>query len=145
MSAPLVYDDADIERILRRTHTVAMVGASANPSRPSHGVMRYLQQRGLRVLPVNPRYAGDEVLGEKVVASLADIEGTVDLVDVFRVSEAAGRVFDEAIAQKDRLGINCVWMQLDIRDDAAAARATAAGLTAIMDRCTEIEFERLVG
>lgn len=144
MAEKLTYDDADILRILRGTRTIAIVGASADPSRPSHEVMRYLQARGYRTIPVNPRWVGDEILGEPVVASLKDIDGTVDLVDVFRSPEAAGGVFDEAVAQKDRLGIRIVWMQLGIRDDAAAARAEAAGLTAIMDRCTEIEYDRLI-
>ena len=145
MEEPLIYDDGDIARVLREARTIAVVGASADPSRPSHEVMRYLQAKGYRTIPVNPRWVGEEILGETVVASLADIDGTVDLVDIFRAPEAAGGVFDEAVAQKDRLGIGTVWMQLGIRDDAAAARAEAAGLTAVMDRCTEIEYARLIG
>ena len=145
MVEPLTYDDADIARILRAARAVAVVGASASPARPSHGVMRYLQTKGYRVIPVNPRYAGEDILGEKVVASLADIESGVDLVDIFRAPDAAGGVFDEAIREKDRLGISTVWMQLGIRDDAAAVRAEEAGLTAIMDRCTEIEYSWLIG
>lgn len=143
MAEPLLYDDADILRSLFEARTIAVVGASANPARPSHGVIRYLQAVGFRVIPVNPRYVGEDILGEPVVARLADIEDRVDLVDIFRAPEAAGGIFDEAVAQKDRLGIKAVWMQLGIRDDAAAARAQAAGLTAIMDRCTEIEYARL--
>lgn len=145
MEEPLIYDDGEIARVLREARTIAVVGASADPSRPSHEVMRYLQAKGYRTIPVNPRWVGGEILGEPVVASLKDIDGTVDLVDIFRAPEAAGGVFDEAVAQKDRLGISTVWMQLGIRDDAAAARAEAAGLTAIMDRCTEIEHARLIG
>lgn len=145
MSLPLVYEDAAILKILRRTRTIAMVGASANWVRPSNFAMKYLQGKGYRVIPVNPRSAGEDILGETAVASLADIEGTVDLVDIFRASEAAGGVADEAIAEKDRLGIETVWMQLGVRNDAAAARAAAAGLTVIMDRCVKIEYGRLFG
>jgi predicted CoA-binding protein len=135
------YADAHLRDILARTHTIAVVGASPDASRPSHGVMRYLQSRGLRTIPVNPTAVGQEILGEKVVARLADIAELVDMVDVFRNSAAAGGVTDEAIA----IGAKFVWMQLGVRDDAAASRAEAAGVKMVMNRCTKIEYGRLLG
>jgi len=101
--------------------------------------MKYLQGKGFRVIPVNPREAGNEILGEVCYAKLADVPETIDMVDIFRASEAAGGVTDEAIA----VGARIVWMQLEVRDDAAAARAEAAGLTVIMNRCPKIEYSRL--
>jgi len=102
-------------------------------------MMRYLQRHGYRAIPVNPFAVGDEILGERVYTSLADIREPVDMVDIFRRSEAAGAVVDEAIA----IGAKVVWMQLDVRDDAAALRAEAKGLTVVMDRCPAIEIPRL--
>lgn len=141
MPDDLQYDDADLRRIFRESHVIAMVGASANWVRPSHFVFRYLQQKGFRVIPVNPKNAGELVLGEKVHASLRDVPEKIDVVDVFRSSEAAGPITDEAIAA----GAKVVWMQLTVRNDAAAARARAAGLTVVMDRCLKIEYGRLSG
>lgn len=145
MTTPLAYDDADITGILRAVRVIAMVGASANWVRPSNFAMKYLQGKGFRVIPVNPGAAGKEILGETVYASLADIEDHVDMVDIFRSSDAAGGIVDEAIAVKDTLGLSVIWMQLGIRNDAAAKRAEAAGLTVIMDRCPKIEYGRLFG
>ncbi len=130
-------DDADIRRILLEARTIALVGASPNPARPSHGVMRFLLARGYMVHPVRPGV--DEVLGQRAYVRLADVPGPIDLVDIFRRSEQAGEVVDEAIA----IGAKAVWMQLDIIDTAAAARARAAGLDAVMDRCPAIEIPRL--
>jgi predicted CoA-binding protein len=118
-----------------------MVGASPNWNRPSYFAMKYLQAKGYRVIPVNPAAAGQRILGEQVHATLADIQGPVDMVDIFRNSQAAGPIVDEAIAR----GARIVWMQLGVRDDAAAARAEAAGLKVVMDRCPKIEFGRLTG
>jgi uncharacterized protein len=131
--------DEAMRRILSQARVVAIVGASPKPDRPSHMVMRYLQEKGYRVVPVNPRHAGEKILGETVAPDLASIADPVDAVDVFRRSEAAGAVVDEAI----RIGAKAVWMQLGVRDDAAAARATAAGVDVVMDRCIKIERERL--
>jgi predicted CoA-binding protein len=131
--------DEAIVRVLRETRTIALVGASKNPMRPSHSVMRYLQGRGFRVIPVNPGLAGQTLLGETVRASLAEIEEPVDMVDIFRRSEAVPPVVDEAIAK----GAKTVWMQLGVRHDAAAAKAEAAGLTVVMERCPAIEMPRL--
>ncbi len=141
MPDDLQYDDADLRRIFRESRVIAMVGASGNWVRPSHFVFRYLQQKGFRVIPVNPKNAGETILGEKVYASLRDVPEKIDVVDVFRSSEAAGPVTDEAVAA----GARVVWMQLTVRNDEAAARARAAGLTVVMDRCLKIEYGRLFG
>ena len=132
-------NDAEIRRILTETRTIALVGASPKPDRDSHEVMAFLQSRGYRVIPVNPAVAGQTILGERVRASLAEIEDPIDLVDVFRNSEAAGAVADEAIAVKAR----AVWMQLGVINEAGAARARKAGLAVVMDRCPKIEIPRL--
>lgn len=134
-------DDARIADILTRCRTIAVVGWSPNPDRPSHRVAAYLAQRGYRVIPVNPGQAGQTALGEVVRASLSDIEGEVDMVDIFRRSEEAGAVVDAALARFPDL--ICVWMQLGVRDDAAAARAQARGVQAVMNRCPAIEIPRL--
>ena len=141
--APLSYRNQDILKILKDTKTIAMVGASSSWTRPSFFAMKYLQDKGYRVLPINPREAGGEILGEQVYASLAEAPGPFEMVDIFRNSEAAGRVTDEAIALAEDKGVKIVWMQLGVRNDAAAARAEAAGLTVIMDRCPKIEWGRL--
>jgi predicted CoA-binding protein len=141
MTTQLRYADGDLRRILLEARTIAMVGASPKWNRPSHFAMRYLQQKGYRVVPVNPANAGEAILGERVYASLAEIPHPVDLVDVFRNAEAAGPITDAAIA----IGAKVVWMQLGVRNDAAAARAEAAGIRVVMDRCPKIEYGRLFG
>jgi predicted CoA-binding protein len=139
----LAYSDGDLRAILGSVQTIAMVGISPHWNRPSYFAMKYLQAKGFRVIPVNPRAAGEAILGETCYATLAEVPGRIDMVDVFRDSEAAGAVVDEAIALKDDKGVRVVWMQLGIRNDAAAARGAAAGLTVIMDRCPKIEYGRL--
>jgi uncharacterized protein len=129
----------DIATLLERTRTIALVGISDRPDRASYNVMAFLQDHGYRVLPVNPQIAGEHVHGEFVWARLSDIGVPIDLVDIFRRSEAAGEAVDEAIA----VGAKGVWMQLGVIDEAAAARAEAAGLQVVMDRCPAIEIPRL--
>ena len=137
----LYYPDWQIRRILRDVDTVAMVGASTNWNRPSYFAMKYMQDKGFRVIPVNPRSAGETLLGEEVVPSLKDITVPVDMVDIFQRSERVPPVVDEAI----EIGAKVVWMQLNVRHDEAAKKAEDAGLTVIMDRCPKIEFARLSG
>ncbi len=127
----------DIPALLRRTRRIALVGASAKPDRPSFGVMRFLLDRGYDVTPVNPGLAGQAIHGRRVVATLAEA-APLDLVDVFRRPQEAGAVAAEAA----RLGARAVWMQLGVRDEAAAARARAAGLEVVMDACPVIEWRR---
>jgi len=133
------YPDAFLRDILTGVRTIAVVGASPRPHRPSHGVMRYLQRHGYRAIPVNPFAAGETILGERCYGALDEIGEAVDMVDVFRRSEAAGAVVDQAI----RVGAKVVWMQLDVVDLAAASRAEAKGIKVVMNRCPAIEIPRL--
>jgi predicted CoA-binding protein len=135
------YDDAYLRRILRETKTIAMVGASANWNRPSYFAMKYLLDRGYKVIPVNPAAAGQEILGQKVYGSLDELPVKADMVDIFRNSEAAGPIADAAV----RHGAKVVWMQLGVMNEAAAQRAEAAGLKVVMNRCPKIEHSRLAG
>ena len=134
---PLTRDE-DIAQLLTETRTIALVGASDRPDRASHGVMKFLLAQGYQVTPVNPVLAGQDLLGKTVVGTLAEA-GPVDLVDIFRNSEAAGPIVDEAI----ELGAKAVWMQLGVINPKAAARAEAAGLNVVMDHCPKIEIPRL--
>jgi uncharacterized protein len=137
------YSPDYIRGILRDVKTIALVGASANDVRPSYLVMRYLIEKGYTVIPVNPGLAGQELLGQKVHATLADIPVTIDMVDIFRNAEAAGTITDEALALSIRPKV--IWMQLAVRNDAAAARAEAAGLKVVMNRCPKMEYGKLSG
>ena len=129
----------DIADLLDETRTIALIGISDRPDRPSYGVMKALQDHGYRVLPVNPQIAGEHVHGEFVWDRLSDIGVPIDMVDIFRRSEAAGEAVDDAIAA----GAKAVWMQLGVINPQAAARAEAAGLKVVMDRCPAIEIPRL--
>lgn len=133
------YSDDFLRDVLRSVRSVAVVGFSANPERPSHYVAVFLQSRGYKVFPVNPGLAGQAALGGVVYADLASIPEPVDMVDVFRNSEAAGAVTDEAVA----IGAKVVWMQQGVINEAAAARAEAAGLRVVMDRCPKQDIPRL--
>lgn len=133
------YPDSYLRGILTGTRTIAVVGASPRAHRPSHRVMAYLQQQGYRTIPVNPNAAGTKINGETCYATLAEVPEPIDMVDVFRRTEAAGGVADEAVAA----GAAILWMQLGVRDDAAAARAEAHGLRVVMNRCPAIEIPRL--
>jgi predicted CoA-binding protein len=135
---PLTRDE-DIADLLTSARTIAVVGASDRPNRPSYGVMKFLQDWGYRTIPVNPQITGEHVLGEFVWRELAQIGEPIDLVDIFRNSEDAAAAVDEAIA----IGAKAVWMQLGVINEAAAAKAEAAGLKVVMDHCPKIEFARL--
>ena len=134
-----ITDDAAIAELLRETRTIAMVGASDKPHRDSNRVMEYLQGRGYRVMPVNPRITGEHVHGEYVWRELAQIGVPIDMVDCFVNAARVGDIVDDAIAT----GAKSIWMQLGVVDEAAASRAEAAGLTVVMDRCPKIEIPRL--
>lgn len=135
------YSNDTIRGILSSVKTVAMVGASANEVRPSYFVLKYLIDRGYRVHPINPGLAGKAILGCTVYGALKDVPEPIDMVDIFRNSEAAAAVVDEALALEPRPKV--VWMQLSVRNDEAAARAEAAGLKVVMNRCPKIELGRL--
>ena len=139
------YSDPYIAGILGDAKTIAMVGASAVTNRPSYFAMKYLLGKGYRVMPINPGQAGKEILGQRVYASLEEVPPPVDIVDIFRSSDAALEVTREAIRLKDKLGVKVVWMQLGVRNDEAAAEAEAAGLQVVMNRCPKIEYGRLSG
>ena len=135
------YDDDYLRDILRGVRTIAMVGASEHWNRPSYFAMKYLQDKGYRVIPVNPQAKGEEILGEKVRNDLSEVPEKIDMVDIFRRSDAVPPIVDQAIAK----GAKVVWMQLGVRNDAAAAKAEAAGLRVVMNRCPKIEWSRLHG
>ena len=135
---PLTRDE-DIKALLTSVRTIAMIGASDRPDRPSYGVMKALRDHGYRVIPVNPQITGEHIHGEFVYRELSQIGLPIDIVDIFRRPQAAGEAVDEAIAA----GAKAVWMQLGVINEEAAARAEAAGLTVVMDRCPAIEIPRL--
>lgn len=135
---PLTRDE-DIAELLGSTRTIALIGASDRPDRPSYEVMAYLQSRGYRVIPVNPQITGEHVHGEFIWRDLSQIGVPIDMVDIFRRSEAAGDAVDQAIAA----GAKSVWLQIGVINDEAAARAEAAGLKVVMDRCPKMEIPRL--
>ncbi len=131
--------DQQLSELLHHSRTIALVGASDRPDRPSYDVMRFLQTHGYRVYPVNPQLAGAQIHGEQVRGDLSEIDDVIDLVDIFRNSAAAGPVVDQAIA----IGAKAVWMQIGVVNHEAAARAEAAGLKVVMDRCPKIDIRRL--
>jgi len=136
-----MIDDQTLRDLLGRLRTIAVVGASTNPARPVYGVMAYLLRAGYHVVPVNPGQAGREILGQKVYGRLADIPEPVDCVDIFRRREALAGVVDESLALKPLPKL--IWMQLDLVDEAAAAKAEAAGINVVMDRCIKVEHARV--
>jgi uncharacterized protein len=135
------YDDGYIRGILNTVKTIAMVGVSANTIRPSYFVFKYLLERGYRVIPVNPGLAGQDLLGQRVYPSLADIPEPVDMVDIFRAAQYVPDIVEEALQMRPRPGV--LWMQLGIRNEEAAQRAEAGGIKVVMDRCPKIEYGRL--
>ncbi len=136
-----ITTDSGLRALLTQVKTIAMVGASTTETRPSYGVMKYLQGKGFRVIPVNPSVAGQAVLGETIYAALADIPLPVDMVDMFRKADAAPEVAEDAIA----INAKVLWMQLGVEHTEAAATAEAAGLQVVMNRCPKIEYARLFG
>ena len=138
------YSDDYVAGALR-VKSIAMVGASAGTNRPSYFAMKYLLGKGYRIVPVNPTLAGQQILGQQVVATLADVPAPIEMVDIFRNAEAALEITREAIRLKDHLGLKVIWMQLGVRNDVAAAEAEAAGLKVVMNRCPKIEYGRLSG
>ena len=140
-----IYSDDLIKSVLRSTKVIAMVGASANDMRPSYFAMKYLLVKGYVIHPVNPGLAGKEILGQAVYASLKDVPAPVDMVDIFREAKFAPEIVREAIAEKDRLGLKTIWMQLGVVSEEAEKLAKEAGLTVIMDRCPKIEHGRFSG
>src|SRR5215475_4172303 len=139
------YEDSLIKSILRSTKVIAMVGASGNEMRPSYFAMMYLLTKGYVVHPINPGMAGKKILGQTVYGSLKDVPAPVDMVDIFRTPDVAPAIVREALAEKDRLGIKVIWMQLGVVSEEAEALAKEAGLTVIMDRCPKIEHGRFSG
>ncbi len=139
------YPDSLIKSILRSVKTIAMVGASGNDIRPSYFAMMYLLGKGYKIIPVNPGMVGKEILGQKVYASLKDVPAPVDMVDIFRESKFAPEIAREAVAEKDRLGLKVLWMQLGVISEEAEQIAKDAGLTVVMNRCPKIEHGRFSG
>jgi uncharacterized protein len=137
------YPDDYVRRILKGVKTIALVGASNNPARPSWIVTKYLSERGYDVIPINPGLSGQEILGLKVYASLAEVPRPIDMVEIFRNSQAAGPITDQALALDPPPKV--IWMQLSVRNDEAAARAEAQGVEVVMNRCPKIEYGRLSG
>lgn len=133
--------DDQLKQLFKTTKTIALVGASPKPERPSNGVMKFLLNQGYKVIPVNPGQAGGEIHGQTVVAQLSDITEPVDMVDIFRNSEDAAGAVDDAI----KIGAKSVWMQLGVINPDAAAKAIDHGMTAVMNRCPAIEIPRLTG
>jgi predicted CoA-binding protein len=145
---PSPYSDAMLRGLLDRCKTVAVVGVSPTETRPSFFVARYLKLKGYRIIPVNPGYAGQTLFGATVRASLADIppeDGEVHMVDIFRRSDQVGPIVDEALTHLSARGLKAIWMQIGVEDPEAAARAEAAGLSVVMNRCPKIEYQRLFG
>ena len=137
------YADQMLRDVLKRTRRIAVVGVSLNPVRPSYYVARYLGLKGYDVVPVNPLHAGEQLLGKTVVSGLAHIEGSVDMVDIFRRSEFVPEIVEEALAAFPEL--QTIWMQIGVSHEAAAAEAEARGVTVIQNRCPKIEYQRLFG
>lgn len=137
------YPDSLFRSIFAQTKRIAVIGVSMNPVRPSYFVARYLGLKGFDVVPVNPMHAGETLFGKKICASLSEIEGSVDMVDIFRRSEAVPEIVDEALATFPEL--QTIWMQIGVRHPQAAAVAEARGVTVIEDRCPKIEYQRLFG
>ncbi|MDK3075702.1 CoA-binding protein [Sedimentitalea sp. JM2-8] len=138
-----VYSDDLLKEVLTRAKVIAVVGVSVNPVRPSYYVARYLGLKGYTVIPVNPLHTGESLFGRRIVGSLSEIDQPVDMVDIFRRSEAVPPIVDEALEQLQ--GLRTIWMQIGVRHAEAAAKAEARSVTVIQDRCPKIEYQRLFG
>jgi len=139
------YSDDYLKSILRSSKVIAMVGASGNEMRPSYFAMKYLLDKVFKVIPVNPTMVGKTILGQTAYGALKDVPAPVDIVDIFRASDAAPDIVKDALAEKDRFGLKTIWMQLGVINEEAAAMAKEAGLNVVMDRCPKIEYGRLSG
>ena len=139
----MYYPDAHLKDILKRTRRIAVVGVSMNPVRPSYYVARYLDLKGYDIVPVNPCHAGETLFGKQVVGALSDIDGAVDMVDIFRRSEAVPQIVDDALAVLP--GLATIWMQIGVMHEQAAEKAEGRGMTVIQNRCPKIEYQRLFG
>jgi predicted CoA-binding protein len=142
------YSDRFLRQILWNTKSIAIVGVSRNEIRPSYFVARYLQLKGFKIIPVNPGFAGEQLLGETVRATLSDIPesvGKIDMVDIFRRSELVEPIVEEAIEQLVPRGLKTIWMQIGVEHTEAATRAEAVGLDVIMNKCPKMEYQRLIG
>ena len=137
------YSDAELRKLLGAVKTVAIVGISTNPARPSYFVGRYLGLKGYTVIPINPGHAGKTLFGKTIIDDLENVSQSVDMIDVFRKSEAVPEIVDQALEKFQNL--KCIWMQIGVQHDAAAAKARARGVTVIMNRCPKIEYQRLFG
>ena len=137
------YSDRLIKDILKRTRRIAVVGVSLNPVRPSYYVARYLDLKGYDIVPINPVHSGESLLGKRVLANLSEIDGAVDMVDIFRRSDAVPPIVDEALEVLS--GLQTIWMQIGVSHAAAAQKAEARGITVIQNRCPKIEYQRLFG
>ena len=137
------YSDAELRKVLGAVKTVAIVGISTNPARPSYFVGRYLGLKGYTVIPINPGHAGKTLFGKTIIDDLENVSQSVDMIDIFRKSEAVPEIVDQALEKFQNL--KCIWMQIGVQHDAAAAKARARGVTVIMNRCPKIEYQRLCG
>ena len=144
-SDSIVYTDEYLRNVFLRVKTIAMVGASANWLRPSHSAMRYLLGKGFKIIPINPNYSGEQILGQTTYSSLGEIDQPVEMIDIFRSSEAAKEIVIEALKLKSYLGLKLIWMQLGIKNEYAANLAKKNGIEVVMDRCPKIEYGRLFG
>ena len=137
------YSDAELRNVLGAVKTVAIVGISTNPARPSYFVGRYLGLKGYTVIPINPGHAGKTLFGKTIIGDLENVSQSVDMIDIFRKSEAVPEIVDQALEKFQNL--KCIWMQIGVQHEAAAAKARARGVTVIMNRCPKIEYQRLFG
>jgi len=137
------YSDAELRKVLGAVKTVAIVGISTNPARPSYFVGRYLGLKGYTVIPINPGHAGKTLFGKTIIDDLENVSESVDMIDIFRKSEAVPEIVDQALEKFQNL--KCIWMQIGVQHEAAAAKARARGVTVIMNRCPKIEYQRLFG